>query len=256
MNAESKLRQQASPGAASGAPPRAALLLLSGMLNPPSIWDAVIASMREQLDDSVQILVADVLTQSSIPDMADASWQRFGALPAETPCYVAGFSMGGYVAIEMLAHQQRPIREAWLISTSAQPESPESAPMREKAIANFRKDFEKSIQATARWGTFEKTPEQLEPLLQAMRQVGVETAIRQTQAIMQRRNLRERLGALDIPVHVICGENDRITPAALSRDLASIVPNAQLKLVAKAGHMLPFETPRLIAQSLCERIAT
>lgn len=235
--------------------PNAALLLIPGMLNQPAIWDAVIAQVRARLGGQVHIAVADVLSQSSIPDMARDAWKCLDAIPARTPCYLAGFSMGGYVALEMLAHPQRAIQEAWLVSTSAQAESPESAPLREKSIAGFEQDFEKTIQATARWGTFEKTPEQTAPLVQAMRALGPATAIRQTRAIMQRRDLRARLAALDIPVHVLCGMDDRITPRHLSQDLAALVPNAQLQLIENAGHMLPFEHPGLIAQSICQRLA-
>lgn len=235
--------------------PTAALLLIPGMLNQPAIWDAVIAGVRQQLGDQVHIAVADVLVQSSITDMAQDAWKCFDAIPADTPCYVAGFSMGGYVALEMLAHPQRAIHEAWLISTSAQPESPESAPLREKSIASFQQDFEKTIHATARWGTFEKTPEQTEPLVQAMRALGAHTAIRQTRAIMQRRDLRTHIRALDIPVHVLCGVDDRITPSQLSQDIAALVPKAQLRLIEKSGHMLPFENPGWIAESICRRIA-
>ena len=234
--------------------PTAALLLIPGMLNKPSIWHAVIEGIRQQFGDSVRIAVADVTTQASIQDMAEDAWGALDGIAAHVPCYVAGFSMGGYVALEMLAHQRRPVREAWLISTSALPETAESAPMREKAIANFQQDFEKAIQATARWGTFEKTAEQVEPLVQAMREVGAGTAIRQTRAIMRRRDLRERLALLDIPVHVFCGVDDRITPCDWSKRTASIVPRAQLHLIEKSGHMLPFENPLPIAESMCQRI--
>lgn len=247
MNAVSGLQASLSPSAA--------LLLIPGMLNKPEIWDGVIDELREQRGDSVQIAVADVLSQSTITEMAKDAWASFGDLAPETPCYVAGFSMGGYVALEMLAHPQRPISAAWLISTSVLPESAESAPMREKSIANFEQDFEKTIYNTARWGTFEKTPEQFDPLVQAMRELGAETAIRQTRAIMNRRDLRERISQLDIPVQILCGVEDRITPPKLSEAIAALVPTAQLRLIEKAGHMMPFENAGLIAQSICQRIA-
>ncbi|MCO8251183.1 alpha/beta fold hydrolase [Comamonas thiooxydans] len=247
MNAVSGLRAKPSPGAA--------LLLIPGMLNKPGIWDGVIDGLREQLGDSVEIAVADVLSQTTIADMAKDAWERLEDVEAETPCYVAGFSMGGYVALEMLAHQQRPLSGAWLISTSVFPESPESASMREKSIANFQQDFEKTIYNTARWGTFEKTPEQFDPLVQAMRELGAETAIRQTRAIMNRRDLREPIGQLDIPVQVLCGTEDRITPPKLSEAIAALIPTAQLRLIEKSGHMMPFENASLIAHSICQRIA-
>ena len=250
MNAGTPLQSQESAATS------ATLLLIPGMLNDTSIWDGVIAGIHEQLGNTVQVLVADVVTQDSIKEMALDAWKQLAQVSPETPCYVAGFSMGGYVAMEMLSHPERPIREAWLISTSARPESPDSAPMREKAIDSYEKDFEKSIQSTARWCTFEKQPEALEPIIAAMRTLGPEVAIRQTRAIMRRSDPREMLRALSLPVHVLCGAEDRITPADMSRELAAMVPGAQLQLAEKAGHMLPFEQPAFIAQSLCSRLAT
>ncbi len=232
----------------------AALVLIPGMLNDRSIWDEVIAGVRRQLGDKVHVLVADVITQASIADMARDAWRQLAEIPAPTPCFVVGFSMGGYVALEMLSHPVRPIREAWLISTSGRPDSPVSAPLREQAIASFEQDFEKAIQTTARWGTFEQEADALDPLIEAMRKIGAQVAVRQTRAIMQRRDLREALGTLDLPVHVLCGREDRITPPSLSEELASSIPGAQLQWLEKSGHMLPFEQPAFIAQSLCARL--
>lgn len=59
----------------------AALLLIPGMLNQPGIWAAVIALVRQQFGDQVRIAVADVLTQSSITEMAQDAWKRLEAIP-------------------------------------------------------------------------------------------------------------------------------------------------------------------------------
>lgn len=245
--------QQLQEGQASAAP-KAVLLLIPGMLNGNDIWDGVIDVLSMKAGDSIRVVIGDVLTQSTIEDMARDAWRCLDGVAPGTPFYVAGFSMGGYVALEMLANQKHPIREAWLLSTSALPESDASAPMREKAITSFESDFEKTIQNTARWGTFEKTAEQLQPVVQSMRKLGAATAIRQTRAIMKRSDHRDRLRGLDIPVHIICGKEDRITPMALSQELARTIPSAQLQMIERTGHMLPFEQPALLAESMGARI--
>ncbi len=237
-----------------GAAPKAVLLLIPGMLNGNDIWDGVIEVLSMKAGDSIRVVIGDVLTQSTIQDMARDAWRCLDGVAPGTPFYIAGFSMGGYVALEMLADQKYPIREAWLLSTSALPESDASAPLREKAIASFESDFEKAIQNTARWGTFEKTTEQLQAVVGSMRKLGASTAIRQTRAIMKRSDHRDRLRRLDIPVHIICGKEDRITPLALSQELAKTIPSAQLLVVERTGHMLPFEQPALLAASMGVRI--
>lgn len=250
MNAATKELHESKASAA----PKAVLLLIPGMLNGNDIWDGVIDALCMKAGDSVRVVIADVLTQSTIQDMARDAWKCLDGVAQGNPFYVAGFSMGGYVALEMLANQKHPIREAWLLSTSAEPESDASTPLREKAIASFESDFEKTIQNTARWGTFEKTPEQLQPVVESMRKLGAATAIRQTRAIMKRSDHRGQLRGLDIPVHIICGKEDRITPIALSQELAQTIPTAQLQMIERAGHMLPLEQPVLIAESMSARI--
>jgi pimeloyl-ACP methyl ester carboxylesterase len=46
---------------------------------------------------------------------------------------------------------------------------------------------------------------------------------------------------ISLPTLVICGEADRMTPPKYSRTLAEQIPNAQLVLVAGAGHMVMLE---------------
>jgi pimeloyl-ACP methyl ester carboxylesterase len=56
-----------------------------------------------------------------------------------------------------------------------------------------------------------------------------------------------QLAAVDLPVTVVCGTRDQLTPPAHSRRLAEVLPDAQLQLLHGAGHMLPFEEPDRIA---------
>lgn len=223
------------------------LLLIPGMLNDASLWTEVASDLRALAD----VRIADVSTQSRIADMADDAWALLADVPAEVPCVLAGFSLGGYVAIEMLARPRRTWRAAALLSTSCLPESPEGVAGREKAIAAFTQDFEGTLQGIARRGLARNAPPALhESLCQMMRNVGAQAALRQTRAIMTRSDHRAALGALQLPVRVLCGDQDRITPPALSEALAATVPGAQLRPVHDAGHMLPLEQPGAVVAAL------
>jgi pimeloyl-ACP methyl ester carboxylesterase len=56
---------------------------------------------------------------------------------------------------------------------------------------------------------------------------------------MDRPDLRATLRDLRIPVLITCGREDKVTPPALARELASLIPSAHLAL----GHLLPLERP-------------
>lgn len=233
---------------------RAALLLIPGMLTHGGIWRAVSARLQQAMGDGLQLLVADVSAQDSIAAMADDAWRLLDQVAPEVPCGIVGFSMGGYAALEMLAHARRPLQMACLVSTSARAEHPAGAAQREKTIASLQADFEQAIGATALYGTHPANRAELASLLEMMRDVGPGTAVRQVQAIMRRRDLRVQLAQLDLPVQVLCGQDDRITPWALSEELAALIPGARLQQVPQAGHMLPFECPDVLADSLLAQL--
>lgn len=233
---------------------RAALLLIPGMLTHAGIWHAVSARLQQAMGAQLRLLVADVSTQNRIADMAEDAWRLLDQVAPDVPCGIVGFSMGGYVALEMLAHPRRPLQMACLVSTSARAEQAAGVAQREKTIDSLQADFEQAIGATALYGTHPANRTELASLLEMMRDVGPDAAVRQVQAIMRRRNLRAQLARLDLPVQVLCGQDDRITPFALSEELAALIPGAQLRQVPQAGHMLPFECPNVLADSLLAQL--
>ncbi|MGV3569643.1 MAG: alpha/beta fold hydrolase [Ramlibacter sp.] len=221
------------------------LLLVPGMLNDASVWEDVAAELRPFADVRIAAPV-----QESIPAMAAAAWALVDDLPADAPLVIAGFSLGGYVAIEMLSAQQRPVQAAALVSTSARPESPESAATREKTIAAMGRDFPRVVDGVLQFGTDAPSAELTARLRAMMLGVGAATAIRQNRAIMARADHRPALAKLTLPVAVLVGRHDRITPPELSRESAALLPNAKLEVIEGAGHMLPAEQPRAVAAAL------
>ena len=232
------------------------VLLIPGILCDASLWDEVAADLagpvptQAQAQAQLQVLIVDITGQDSIQAMADRCWQRVADLPEGTPLVLAGFSLGGYVAIEMLARPQRALAAAALVSTSARPETPESGARRAQAMQALRDDFTGAVEDTLRWTCADPSPELADRLRRMMHRVGAATALRQNKAIAGRADHREALARLALPVQVLCGEADRITPPRLSQELAALIPGARLQRVEAAGHMLPSEQPRALAAAL------
>lgn len=68
---------------------------------------------------------------------------------------------------------------------------------------------------------------------------------------------RAGLGALAaIPVTVICGDRDRVTPLPLSMTITATLPQAHLVVVKQAGHMVALEAPDEVSQALRELLVT
>ena len=225
------------------------LLLIPGMLNTAAIWREV----TPYLDGLADIRLANVLTQTSIADMARDAWQQVADMSAATPLVICGFSMGGYTALEMLAHPVRAVNGLGLLDTSARPESAEGRVTREKTIAAIEKNFSRLVDGILQFGTVAATqakPDLVQAIRQVMLDAGPEAAIRQNRAIMARADSLSFLKTLAMPALVMCGLEDKITPPELSSEMASLIPGARLAWIENAGHMTPLEQPARVAELL------
>jgi pimeloyl-ACP methyl ester carboxylesterase len=82
------------------------------------------------------------------------------------------------------------------------------------------------------------------------KELGVEEFCRQQRAAMQRPDSREQLAAIRLPVQVLCGAEDRVTPVSGNRYIADHIPGASLQALADTGHLLPLERPVEVCEFL------
>lgn len=225
------------------------LLLIPGMLNTSAVWAKVIPLLKDVAD----VRILNVQTQSSIDDMTDDALALVGDALPEQALVVCGFSMGGFVAINLIASHTQKIRAACLLDTTGRPELAESAAQREKTIAAMERDFDKVTLRISHFSTCAEThtnPALMDEILTDLRAVGPDTAIAQNRAVMARADHRATLARLNIPVLVLCGEDDLVTPPECSEELAALIPGAHLQWIGGAGHMVPMEQPLALADCL------
>jgi pimeloyl-ACP methyl ester carboxylesterase len=65
-------------------------------------------------------------------------------------------------------------------------------------------------------------------------------------------DVRDRLGELRQPTLIVCGSEDQMTPVRHAQFLASGIPQAALKLIPNAGHMVMLEQPQAVATAIGE----
>jgi pimeloyl-ACP methyl ester carboxylesterase len=221
------------------------LVLLPGLAGDEAMWRDQLPALAPWAPQ-----VADVhMRHPSIPEMAAALLARYDGL-----LVLCGASMGGMVAMEAARQAPDRIRGLALLGTSAQPESEEMRRVRENAIQLFAQGrLAEVIEPNVAFafhpdrGTdTELTGRYLEFVLRA----GAGQLIRQNRAVMARPDAREHLPRLRCPVLVMCGEDDQLTPPALSREIAALAPGAQLVLLPRCGHMLTMEQPRAVNEAL------
>jgi pimeloyl-ACP methyl ester carboxylesterase len=221
------------------------LVLIPGMLNNASLWNAVLPALGRQ----VKVIVPTFSMQDSIAAMADAV---LAAVPTGAFA-LAGFSMGGWVAQEIVRRARDRVSRIAFISCSSGRASVNERDMFARAIAAAPTNFEAIIE---RMLPMVVHPSRLEdkPLCEAAkamwRDVGPRVYAQQCRAVMERPDYRAQLRELKVPVLVTCGHQDQVTPPAFARKLAGLIPSARLALVERCGHLLPLERPIELAALL------
>lgn len=80
----------------------------------------------------------------------------------------------------------------------------------------------------------------------------VQALIGYTGPTMSDPTLAERLGAIDIPVHVVWGESDRIAGPEYGKAFAAAIPLATYTLLPRTGHLPQLETPEELLGALLD----
>lgn len=223
------------------------VLLLPGLLNDRSIWDEQVVRLQEVaslhipeygIEDDLGDLACKILDQA--PD-------RF---------LMAGFSMGGYLALEIMRRAPESVQALALVATSARADSDEQCAVREQVIAAVeRGKFDKVVAVTSDTALYPEAPQlsQHRRKMAAMAAaVGPERFCAHLRAVMGRADSRPMLSSIKLPVAVVVGEEDRVVPPEHSRELAAVIPGASLALVPACGHMLPLQGAGTLSSLLLE----
>ncbi len=63
-------------------------------------------------------------------------------------------------------------------------------------------------------------------------------------------DMMEKVGAITIPVLIICGEQDSMTPVKYSKYLADAIPHSHLVVIPEAGHFVFLEKPEVVNREI------
>jgi pimeloyl-ACP methyl ester carboxylesterase len=221
------------------------LLLLPGLLNDASLFEQQVAV----LTDEACIAVADLTGSDSIAALAaDALAQAPGERFA-----LAGLSMGGYVAFEIMRQAPQRVRALALLDTTARPDTREATMAREELMRLAESDFPAVIESMLprlAHPARANTPE-VGGVIQSMAaSLGKDVFLRQQRAIIGRIDSRPGLSRIACPTLVLCGRDDLITPPEAHRELAEAIPGARLEIIEECGHLSPLDQPEQVTEAL------
>ncbi|GAA6179138.1 alpha/beta fold hydrolase [Shimia sp. NS0008-38b] len=221
------------------------IVLLPGMMCDARLY----AHQVTELSKDGAVMVAPITQGDSISAIAAAIAP---SLPEKFA--LAGLSMGGVVAMELLRRIPERITRVALMDTNPLAETPASAAAYEPMIIGARSGRLDVVMAD-----FIK-PEYLAPgvqrgevlnLVQDMgRSLGADVFERQARALQRRPDQQGVLRRCKCPALVMCGEHDGLTPVKRHSFMAELIPYAKLEVIEKAGHLPVLERPEATTQAL------
>jgi pimeloyl-ACP methyl ester carboxylesterase len=219
--------------------------ILPGLLLDSDCYEHQITRLRE----STGVSVADLTASDSIAGLARDALEQ---APARRFA-LAGHSMGGYVAFEILRQAPERVERLALFNTNARADSPEAAQNRRRLMELAEKDFPAVIQALMpRLMRAEALadPDKSGTIGAMALAIGKEAFVRQENAVLGRIDSRPHLAKIACPTLVVAGREDAIMPLEFLEEIARGVPKATLAVIERCGHMPSLERPEELTELL------
>ena len=214
------------------------LVLLPGLLCDDALWQAQSTALAPRF----KVQVARLDKGETVAEVAGH------VLAAAPPRFaLAGLSLGGYIAFEIIRQAPARVSRLALLDTSARPDDAEKRRRRRGLIELAQKGRFKGV--TPRLipsligPAAQDDPEIVTTILEMAGRLGRDGFIRQQNAILSRPDSRPDLSAINCPTLVAVGALDQLTPPALSAEMAAAIPGARLHVFEDCGHLPPLERP-------------
>jgi pimeloyl-ACP methyl ester carboxylesterase len=203
----------------------------------PALWRFGPVTVADHTRDDTMAAVARRILGSAPPRFA-----------------LAGLSMGGYVALEIVRQAADRVAKLALLDTGARDDPPEAQAKRRVNMAAAEAGRFAEI-VDAQFPLYVHPARASDAALKAeylamCHDVGPQAYVRQQKAIMSRADSRPLLPAIRCPTVVLVGAQDEATPPALAQEMAGAIPGARLVTVADCGHLSTMERPEAVTEEL------
>jgi pimeloyl-ACP methyl ester carboxylesterase len=172
---------------------------------------------------------------------------------------LAGFSLGGFIAFEMIRQAPHRILRLALMHTSAHPETAEQDGQRRSRVERVKAGYFSEI-VDAQYPKLVHASRHDEPeLLELYRSMaadsGPDAFVRQQIAVMGLIDSRPTLGLVRCPTLVVTGDSDTLTSPDHAREMAVGIAGARLVIIPSCAHLSPIERPSAVTAAMVEWLA-
>ncbi len=209
------------------------------------MWDGV----RPALEEAGYSVVAPELPGPEL-ELGFPAWAPRVLGLVDGPFVPVGCSMGGYLAFELWRQAPERLAAVVLADTRATPDTPDQREARDDSIRLLGEAGREPYWEDLAPRLF---AEDVDPaLVERAREIALEQPVTALVAVQEtirdRADSRPTLATIDVPVLVLVGERDGLTPPADAEAMVAALPDARFSRIAGAGHLAPFERPDAVAE--------
>ena len=228
------------------------LVLLPGLLCDQTIWSA---QQKALARDRPVTCVPHFYGHRSLSGMA-----RFVLSTAPPRFALAGHSMGGRVACEVMRIAADRVERLALLDTGVIPASPDERSKRRESIdialnrgmAALAAYWLPMIVHPCRLRDAKFMTSLTEMICRATHGIYLD----QVEALLARPDFRSLLPRISCPTLVACGREDTWSPLAQHEEIAAAIPGAKLSIVENSAHMTSVEAPDAVTALLRDWMAS
>ena len=183
------------------------------------------------------------------------AWAEDNLRRAPDEFALVGLSLGGIAAMALLRHAAARVSHLALLDTNPAGDTAQGVARREEDYRQAQAiGLERFIAETM-------IPRQLHPdnagdeplrevVLGMARRTGMSRWRGQLDLLKNRPDSREMLKTLKMPTLIGCGEEDRVCPPAMHREMAGLMPQAKLVMFSNSGHLATLEAAGAVSGAL------
>jgi pimeloyl-ACP methyl ester carboxylesterase len=222
------------------------LILLPGTLCDHRLWQHQLTLLAAD----AAVSVGDLTRDDSIAGMARR------VLASAPPRFaLAGLSLGGIVALEVIRQAPERVQRLALLDTSARPSSAQQRRQWQKLGAIARSGQLRVVVRDILLPTLvhpdRRADAWLARIIEDMADsVGPEVYLRQLAALSARGDSRPHLARIACPTLLVVGRADAVCPVALHEEMAAAISGAHLVVIEQCGHLSSLEQPQTITALL------
>lgn len=221
------------------------LVLIPGMMCDARLFQPQI----ETLSGTYTIQLAPITAHDTVAELAAEILEN-----APPKFALAGLSMGGIVAMEVIAQAPERVDRIALLDTNPRAELPAVKSAREPQIEMVLSGKLREVMRDEMKPNYlydgPNRQDILDLCMDMTESLGADVFVRQSRALQRRPDQQEMLKGVDVPALVLCGEDDKPCPVERHELMHSLIPNSTLVIVEKAGHLSTLEQPEAVTNAL------